>query len=390
MFPSFRAVLLGSYRAQSQSFSGSIRNRKSYGYILGISSGTFAVMSIYTYSSENARNNAYALHRIYNLVVTVTRISLDYGLFLYFESSRDDTKVALKLELEKAQNEYDFNHSIKQSQLSAKESLAVENAIINSRCKIEQLSLKIADLNSTNPISAVHTRSALRLKELCVKNKGVYIKLGQHLAQLDYILPIEYTTNLRSLLSQNPISSLESVRRVIRKEYSINPEEIWHKFEDKPIACGSLAQVHVAYDRDGNKFAVKVQHEGLYENTQYDMKVITWIIHLLHRVFPRLHYMWIAREMNENIPQELDFQNEAKNMEQCRANLSALISRGALRVPTVTMQSSRVLCLSFEDGVHVGNLDGMGGAPPTSSDASHSLRPRDVSLLISTVFCEQM
>lgn len=30
----------------------------------------------------------------------------------------------------------------------------------------------------------VHTRSALRLQDMCFKNGGIYIKLGQHVGQL--------------------------------------------------------------------------------------------------------------------------------------------------------------------------------------------------------------
>lgn len=30
----------------------------------------------------------------------------------------------------------------------------------------------------------VHTRSARRLQDLCFKNGGIYIKLGQHIGQL--------------------------------------------------------------------------------------------------------------------------------------------------------------------------------------------------------------
>lgn len=30
----------------------------------------------------------------------------------------------------------------------------------------------------------VHARSALRLQELCFRNGGIYIKLGQHISQL--------------------------------------------------------------------------------------------------------------------------------------------------------------------------------------------------------------
>lgn len=39
--------------------------------------------------------------------------------------------------------------------------------------------------------SAVHQRSANRLLRLCRVNQGVYIKLAQHLAQLDHLLPAQ-------------------------------------------------------------------------------------------------------------------------------------------------------------------------------------------------------
>lgn len=35
----------------------------------------------------------------------------------------------------------------------------------------------------------VHQRSAVRLRDMCAKNRGVYIKLGQVLAQMDHMIP---------------------------------------------------------------------------------------------------------------------------------------------------------------------------------------------------------
>ena len=80
----------------------------------------------------------------------------------------------------------------------------------------------MADLMSdpnSSPFHTVHLRSSQRLKIMCMQNKGIYIKLGQHLAQLDYMLPPEYIDELRELLANNPVSSTESVRRTIKGIY---------------------------------------------------------------------------------------------------------------------------------------------------------------------------
>lgn len=56
------------------------------------------------------------------------------------------------------------------------------------------------------------------LLKLCCKNKGVYIKVGQHLASLDYLVPAEYIKVMKVLHSDAPKSSLKSVYKVLRED----------------------------------------------------------------------------------------------------------------------------------------------------------------------------
>ena len=62
-------------------------------------------------------------------------------------------------------------------------------------------------------MKVVHNRCAIRLRDMCAQNLGVYIKLGQHIAMLDHLFPEEYHHHLSSLLSKTPQSSYEAVRR---------------------------------------------------------------------------------------------------------------------------------------------------------------------------------
>lgn len=59
-----------------------------------------------------------------------------------------------------------------------------------------------------------HQRGANRLLEVCFKNGGIYIKLGQHIGMLDHLLPSEYVLTMREhMLDRCPVSTYEQVGR---------------------------------------------------------------------------------------------------------------------------------------------------------------------------------
>jgi aarF domain-containing kinase len=200
---------------------------------------------------------------------------------------------------------------------------------------------------------------------------------------LDHVIPSEYQETLSTLLANTPTSTIESVRRVIYEDLGKYPEELFFKFDPVPIASASLAQVHVAYDKEGNKYAVKVQHEGLREGSVGDMIAITFLVHFISNIFEGFSYKWLGSEMNENLPKELDFQQEMSNLEKCRILLSNLIATGDVAIPIAYKDktSSRVLTMKFEEGSYVTDLD-----------AIHklNLNPAHVARLISLTFCEQI
>ena len=66
--------------------------------------------------------------------------------------------------------------------------------------------------------SKAHQKAANRLLELCCLNRGVYIKVGQHIGALEYLLPIEYVNTMKILHSQAPSNTLDEIYRVIKKD----------------------------------------------------------------------------------------------------------------------------------------------------------------------------
>uniref|UniRef100_A0A1B6EB05 ABC1 atypical kinase-like domain-containing protein n=1 Tax=Clastoptera arizonana TaxID=38151 RepID=A0A1B6EB05_9HEMI len=74
--------------------------------------------------------------------------------------------------------------------------------------------------------SKVHKESAERLLELCRANKGVYIKVGQHIGALEYLIPHEYVDTMKILHSHAPSSSIEEIYRVLQED--LNKNVTWY------------------------------------------------------------------------------------------------------------------------------------------------------------------
>lgn len=70
--------------------------------------------------------------------------------------------------------------------------------------------------------SRTHTLAAEKLLELICINKGVYIKVGQHIGSLDYLLPPEYVRTMKVLHSNAPKNPVEDLYKVIRQDLKVN------------------------------------------------------------------------------------------------------------------------------------------------------------------------
>lgn len=94
------------------------------------------------------------------------------------------------------------------------------------------------------------------------------------------------------------VSAYSDVCKVIEEDLGASPDELFALFEKEPIASASLAQVHVAYDKEtGKKLAVKVQHRGLRETSRGDVFAITTVTNILDYIFEDFTWGWIADEI---------------------------------------------------------------------------------------------
>uniref|UniRef100_A0A6I8MXZ7 AarF domain-containing protein kinase 1 n=1 Tax=Ornithorhynchus anatinus TaxID=9258 RepID=A0A6I8MXZ7_ORNAN len=200
--------------------------------------------------------------------------------------------------------------------------------------------------------SQVHLRSAERLRELCCANRGTFIKVGQHLGALDYLLPEEYTSTLKVLHSQAPQSSMQEVKKVIREDLGKEISDLFLSFEDTPLGAASLAQVHKAVLHDGTTVAVKVQHPKVQSQSSKDILLMEVLLLAVKQLFPDFEFMWLVDEAKKNLPLELDFLKEGKNAEKVAQMLKRF---DFLKVPRIYWELStrRVLLMEFVEGGQV-------------------------------------
>jgi len=202
-----------------------------------------------------------------------------------------------------------------------------------------------------------HKRCAERTLKVLEKNGGIFIKLGQHLSAMTYLLPIEWTDTFIPLQDKCPVSSYESICQMFREDFGEELSEYFSHFSETPVGAASLAQVHLATVKEtGQQVAVKVQHPALARWAPLDLTLTAFSFSTLKRFFPEYDLEWLSSEMEISLPQELDFQLEAANAIRTKQHF---VQRKDLPlvVPEVIWAKTRILVMANESGHRLDDLE---------------------------------
>ncbi|TIB57611.1 hypothetical protein E3P78_04151 [Wallemia ichthyophaga] len=213
-----------------------------------------------------------------------------------------------------------------------------------------------SDDEKWDSLAGCHKRCAERVLNVLKANGGVFIKLGQHISSVA-LLPLEWTSTMRPLQDQCNPSSIDDVNKILKIATGKSTEELFTTFDPTPIGVASLAQVHVANDKStGQKVAVKVQHPGLDEYAEIDIKTVQLISKGIKKLFPEFEFTWLADEMAVNLPLELDFRHESNNANRCR-NDFADKSSTTLYIPEFLWSHKLALCMEYIEGARPDDLN---------------------------------
>jgi ubiquinone biosynthesis protein len=182
-----------------------------------------------------------------------------------------------------------------------------------------------------------------------------FLKFGQVLALRRDLLPDAYIDELELLHDRLPAMGIATVRATVEVELGAPLTELFSSFSETPLAAATIAQVHEATMQDGRHVAVKVQRPGLKAMISTDIAVLSYLVALLEKLFPRLRALdlpVVVREFANSLNRETDFSREARSIVLFR---TALADVPDLWIPDVVAECSKgtVLTLEYSAGERV-------------------------------------
>ena len=205
-----------------------------------------------------------------------------------------------------------------------------------------------------------------RLRPAFERLGPTYIKLGQIISSGEGIFPEELVDEFRLLRDRVPPEPFATVRRTIEEDLGRPLAEVFVSFDRVPLASASIAQVHAATLRTGERVVVKVQRRTVASLVRLDIAAMSWIAPQLVGRIPiaaLTNPPALVELFAETIVEELDFRLEAQNMLDIAAVFAVSGDRFVVVPrPHPELVTRRVLVMEQLDGFGWGNTEGMRAA----------------------------
>ena len=212
-----------------------------------------------------------------------------------------------------------------------------------------------------------HLRNARRIVEGSKQLRGAFMKLIQMLSTRADLLPGEAIDILRTTQSSVPPMDYKLIAQQIRREFSKSPDQLFASFETEAFAAASLGQVHRARLKSGEEVAVKIQYPGVDATVEQDLRNLKLLLRTLQAIAgdvmrQKIDTKTVYAELEERLREELDYVNEARNINQFRQLLGG---DPDILIPRVVkeLSSRRVLTMTYIDGYPLADVFGEASDP---------------------------
>jgi ubiquinone biosynthesis protein len=189
------------------------------------------------------------------------------------------------------------------------------------------------------------TAAGRRVAQALGSLRGIYTKLGQHLATRVDALSDEFRAPLDALLESAPPVPFPLIRAEIERGLGSAQRFAW--IDPEPLGTASIAQVHRARLRSGSEVAVKVRHPELTpERVEADLRGLRRALPLLRPWLRPDDARALLDEVGQALLRELDFEREGRAAEQIAA---AFANDSRVVVPRVHWEATgrSVLTLDY-------------------------------------------
>ena len=194
-----------------------------------------------------------------------------------------------------------------------------------------------------------------RLRSALEKLGTTFVKLGQGLSLRRDVLPAGYREELERLQDNVPPFNPDLAIKAIEAAFGEPIKTLFPKFERKPFAAASVAQMHRGRMRDGTDVAVKVRRPGVAEQVDSDLRLlrraaraVQWLSPVVRRQQP----LALIDELGTQLVAEIDLEHEAKNVRRLQPAIEADAS---LTLPRIIepYAATEVLVQEFSEGVPI-------------------------------------
>ena len=190
-----------------------------------------------------------------------------------------------------------------------------------------------------------------KLCDTIIKLGPTFIKIGQIMSNRYDLLPEQYCDALANLRANVTPMDYSEVEKILKEEYG-NPDEIFESISHKCIGSASIAQVHKAKLKSGENVVIKVQRRNIYETMSTDVRLFKRAIKILHLnlIIKIVDLTSVLDEIYNVAKEEMDFEIEAKNIEEFKENNRDIVY---IDVPTVykNLVTKKVLVMEYIDGI---------------------------------------
>lgn len=179
-----------------------------------------------------------------------------------------------------------------------------------------------------------------------------YVKLGQLLSTRPDLLPDPYLEELSTLQDNAEPIPYREVRTIVENELNTRISHAFDFFEEQPMACASIGQVHRATLRSGQTVAVKVQRPKVKEKFLRDLDTLRemadWAVS--HTETARRYALdEVLEDLRRIMLNELDYTKEARNLKRLKENLKAFPNL-IVPSPVADYSTKNVLTMEYIEG----------------------------------------
>ena len=229
-----------------------------------------------------------------------------------------------------------------------------EDVIANSTLRnLVTESMRIKWLRDDKPVME-YTRWE-RVRMVAEELGPTFIKLAQVLSNRPDIIPEALVKEFEKLQDRVPPFAFVDVKIIVERETGKKLTDIFEEFHEKPMASASIGQVHKAKLKTGEEVVVKVQRPGVDETIALDLGIIKEVVKRADRYLKKqgvLNAEEVVRVFERAITKELDYLNEARNIDRFRATYKG---RSDFYVPRAYREYStnKVLIMEFMKGCKI-------------------------------------